>query len=147
MHSFQMFIVVSETRIWKLVVRALLINIIHDWAKATDGTGDCVRVFVLDYKKAFDLIDHTLLLEKLSCYDINPYIISLIAVFLSDRQQRVKLVNDCYSEWESISAGGTRGDVDDRPSLEKCLENTVDGIFCYKHKTMQNVIGLYITGR
>ena len=46
---------------------------------------------VLDYKKAFDLIDHSLLMIKLSDYDINPYIINWIGDFLSNRFQRVKL--------------------------------------------------------
>jgi hypothetical protein len=56
----------------------------HNWAKATDGTGNDVRVFVMDYKKAFDLIDHKLLMAKLSNYSINPYIINWIGDFLSN---------------------------------------------------------------
>ena len=67
-----------------------LIGMFHNWSHALDGTGDCVGAFVLDYKKAFDLIDHSLLMAKLLQYDINPYIINWIAAFLSKRQQRVK---------------------------------------------------------
>ena len=38
----------------------------HNWAKATDGTGNDVRVFVMDFPKAFDLVDHKLLMARLS---------------------------------------------------------------------------------
>lgn len=36
----------------------------HNWIKAIDGTGNTVRVVLFDYRKAFDLIDHHLLAEK-----------------------------------------------------------------------------------
>ena len=39
-----------------------LINLMHNWAQATDRTGNTVRIFALDYRNAFDLIDHSLLL-------------------------------------------------------------------------------------
>ena len=86
-----------------------LIDMFHNWTRALDGTGNCVRAFVLDYKKAFDLIDHSLLMAKLLQYDINPYIINWIAAFFSKRQQRVKLGNDRFSEWRSVRAGILQG--------------------------------------
>ena len=42
----------------------VLINIVREWAEATDGTGDAVRVVLFDYLKAFDLIDHRILARK-----------------------------------------------------------------------------------
>ena len=36
---------------------------VHDWAKATDGIRSAVRIVLLNYKKAFDLIDHRILAE------------------------------------------------------------------------------------
>ena len=59
---------------------------------------------MLDYKKAFDLIDHSLLMIKFSDYDINPYIINWIGDFLSNR-----LKEDCFSEWQSVPAGAPQG--------------------------------------
>ena len=85
------------------------INLMHNWAQATDGTGNTVRIFALDYRKAFDLIDRSLLLSKLSAYNINPYIINWITAFLKDRKQRVKLAHDCLSEWGSVRAGVPQG--------------------------------------
>lgn len=46
------------------------INMVHSWAKHTDGTGSTVRVVLFDYRKAFDLIDHALLAGKLLALDI-----------------------------------------------------------------------------
>ena len=34
-----------------------LIGMVHKWLEATDGNGATVRVFLFDYRKAFDLID------------------------------------------------------------------------------------------
>ncbi|XP_068707894.1 uncharacterized protein [Montipora foliosa] len=47
----------------KLSTAQALISMVHEWARATDGTGAAVRVVLLDYKKAFDLIDHQILLS------------------------------------------------------------------------------------
>ena len=86
-----------------------LINLIHQWSKATDGTSSDVRVLIMDYRKAFYLIDHSLLITKLKGYSINPCIINWICDFLMDRQQRVKMENDIYSEWKDVVAGVLQG--------------------------------------
>ena len=86
-----------------------LVNLTHQWLKATDGTGSDVRILIMDYKKAFDMIDHNLLISKLKRLEINPHIINWICDFLSNRQQRVKLNNDIFSEWKEILAGVPQG--------------------------------------
>ena len=86
-----------------------LINLVHQWSKATDGMSSDVRVLIIDYRKAFYLIDHSLLITKLKTYGINPYIINWICDFLTNRQQRVKLASDLYSEWKDVVAGVPQG--------------------------------------
>ena len=49
--------------------------------------------------KQGDLIDHNILVRKLSDYDIPNHSLCRIADFLLDRRQRVKLAQDCFSEW------------------------------------------------
>ena len=49
--------------------------------------------------KQGDLIDHNILVRKLSDYDIPNHSLCWIADFLLDRRQRVKLAQDCFSEW------------------------------------------------
>lgn len=77
-----------------------LLSIVHSWTKHTDGTGSTVRVLLFDYRKAFDLIDHTILARKLMALDIPSGILCWKIVFLKDRKQlqRVKLEQDCKSE-------------------------------------------------
>jgi hypothetical protein len=71
--------------------------------------GSEVRVILMDYKKAFDLIDHNLLMCKLKSYGINPYILNWIHDFLSDSKQRVKLEDDIFSSWDEVLAGVPQG--------------------------------------
>ena len=63
----------------------------------------------MDYRKAFDLIGHSLLFTKLKGCSINPCIINWICDFLMYRQQRVKMENDIYSEWKDVVAGVPQG--------------------------------------
>jgi hypothetical protein len=86
-----------------------LISIVHNLAKATNGSGTLVRIVLFDYRKAFDLIDHHILVAKLHTLDIPPEIIIWVSDFLTNRQQRVKLASDCYSEWAAVPAGVPQG--------------------------------------
>jgi hypothetical protein len=85
-----------------------LISMVHVWTKYTDGNGSTVRVVLFDYKKAFDLIDHTILIGKLKKLDLRYEIICWIVAFLKCRKQRIKLANDCKSEWINVPAGVPR---------------------------------------
>ena len=42
-----------------------LISMLHSWSLGTHGNGATVRTLLLDYRKAFDLIDHSILVRKL----------------------------------------------------------------------------------
>ena len=75
---------------------------IHKWSKATDAPGVAVRVLLLDYRKAFDLIDHNILVGKISQLRIPPGVARWICDFLMNRKQRVKLPGDIFSEWENV---------------------------------------------
>ena len=76
-----------------------LISMFHCWSEATDGNGSSIRTVFLDYKKAFDLIDHTILIAKLYSFGVNPCIVNRIIDFLRNRWQRVKVNENCFSDW------------------------------------------------
>ena len=86
-----------------------LIHMLHNWSKETDGNGATVRAILFDYKKAFDLIDHRILVEKLCRLNLPTRIINWIIDFLSNRFQRIKLSEGCYSEWGSVPSGVPQG--------------------------------------
>ena len=49
-----------------------LISMLNHWFEGNDGTGAHVRAALLDYKKAFDLVDHNLLIAKLQSLGVKP---------------------------------------------------------------------------
>jgi hypothetical protein len=68
-----------------------LISMLHSWNKSTDGNGSTNRVMLFDFRKAFDMIDHRILSDKLTNYDIPKTILHWILDFITGRSQRVKL--------------------------------------------------------
>ena len=46
-----------------------LIIMLDSWLKSTDGSGATTSAVLFDFRKAFDLIDHHVLAQKLSWYD------------------------------------------------------------------------------
>ena len=85
-----------------------LISMFHHWLRATDGSGTSVRTALLDFGKAFDLVDHNILVGKLHTLGVKPTAINWIIDLLKDRKQRVKL-NGVYSDWLNVPAGVPQG--------------------------------------
>jgi hypothetical protein len=82
---------------------------LHNLAKATDGTGNSVRVLLVDYSKAIHLIDHSILINKIRQLPIPIYVINWLISFLCGRKQRVKLAGDCVSELGNVPSGVPQG--------------------------------------
>ena len=70
-----------------------LVEMTHKWYEATDVLNTYVRVVMLDFSKAFDLINHHILLDKLITNGVPAHIVRWIAAFLLDRHQQVKIGN------------------------------------------------------
>ena len=64
----------------------------------------------IDYKKAFDLKDHGLLLEKLKAYGVCDNELELLRSCLSGRTQYVH-INGCHSSPRTVSAGVPQGSI------------------------------------
>ena len=86
----------------------VLVELVHMWYKATDKLNSYVRVVMLDFSKAFDLINHHLLLDKLQSYGLPAHILRWMATFLLDRTQRVKIGNE-YSHSGHPNGGVPQG--------------------------------------
>ena len=64
----------------------------------------------LDYAKAFDRVDHRLLILKMKKYHFHPMLICWISSFLSDRTQEV-VINGTHSCRKEIISGVPQGTV------------------------------------
>ena len=62
----------------------------------------------MDLSKAFDTLNHNLLIAKLGAYGFERDSLSFMKSYLKDRQQRVR-VNNSFSSWEKIIAGVLQG--------------------------------------
>ena len=77
---------------------------IHNWLSALDESGHYLSSCVLDFSKAFDRIDHSIIIQKIIAMGVRPSLIPWICSFLTDRHQRVK-IQDNVSDWLYVCAG------------------------------------------
>ena len=86
-----------------------LINMIDSWLNAMDK-GKIIGVVLVDFKKAFDLVDHRILLNKLDIYGIKDETLMWFSTYLSNRRQQVS-VNNTMSDFKQISYGVPQGSI------------------------------------
>ena len=67
----------------------------HRWYEATGILNTYVHVVMLDFRKAFDLINHHILLEKLTNSGLPRHVVRWIGAFLLDRKQKVVIGSNC----------------------------------------------------
>ena len=70
--------------------------------------GDCVCAAFLDLRKAFDSLDHCILLGRLQKPGVTGVELRWFTDYLSGRMQRVKQ-NDRYSDWGLVLGGISQG--------------------------------------
>ena len=64
----------------------------------------------MDLSKAFDTINHDLLIAKLHAYGLDTNALKLMLSYLRNRHQRTK-VNGSFSDWEELLTGVPQGSV------------------------------------
>ena len=89
--------------------QTILLKMIEDWKQCID-TGKMVGTIAVDLSKAFDSLPHGLLIAKLSAYGVDLHSCKLLASYLYNRHQRVKL-GDVRSEWSAVTKGVPQGSV------------------------------------
>ena len=80
-----------------------LLNMIEKWRHALDK-GKKVGTIFMDLSKAFDTLNHNLLLAKLDAYGFSFNAIKFVQSYLSERFQRVN-INNNFNEWCKILLG------------------------------------------
>ena len=62
----------------------------------------------MDLSKAFDTLDHSLLLAKLEAYGFDSLSLEFMKNYPTNRKQRCK-VGNCFSVWRKITSGVPQG--------------------------------------
>ena len=86
-----------------------MLRLLEKWRVCLDNKG-IVGTILIDLSKAFDVIDHKLLIAKLAAYGFSKESLRLILSYLTSRKQRVKL-NQFFSEWYEILSGVPQGSI------------------------------------
>ncbi len=83
------------------------LSIIDQWARALDGEKS-VRVIFVDVTKAFDRVDHTLLLNEMLTLGALFFLVEWMYSFLKGHHHQVKINGPC-SKWRESTAGMPQG--------------------------------------
>ena len=82
---------------------------IETWKKHLDK-GEKIGVILMDLSKAFDTINHSLLLAKLDAYGFSRTSLKLMQNYLCNRQQRIS-INGSFSDWTEVITGVPQGSI------------------------------------
>ena len=85
-----------------------LLSIVNEISKSTDNSSTVVRMLLCDFSKAFDLVDHNILIDKLNNMGTHESLTRWAANFLHNRKQRVKIGSN-VSGVLSMKAGCPQG--------------------------------------
>ena len=86
-----------------------LVKLINDWMKCIDK-GDLVGALFIDFRKAFDLVDHSILLNKLALYKLNPSAIQWFKSYLCSRQQVIES-DKGLTDFTTVQSGVPQGSI------------------------------------
>ena len=121
-----------------------LISAVDDWQKNMDN-GKLTGVLFIDLRKAFDCVNHKVLLHKLRSYGVSDQAMSFFSSYLSNRSQTVNF-SGVLSEMKEINIGVPQGSIlgplffivhiNDYP---KCLKHST--VTMYADDTSQSVVG------
>ena len=86
-----------------------LLTMVENWRKTLDEGGETAAVLT-DLSKAFDCIDHNLLIAKLNAYGFEKRLLEFIHSYLTKCKQRAK-VDTAFSYWEMLFSGVLQGTI------------------------------------
>ena len=84
--------------------------VLHLILEALDSGSCSATLLFADFRKGFDLIDHTILLSKLHSCNLHPYLVRWITAFLQGRSQSVRIGSDS-SNIRPLNGGIPQGTI------------------------------------
>ena len=85
------------------------LKLIENLHNSLNSKFSAINIFI-DFQKAFDTLNHTILIKKLEAYGICHFPLKLIASYLQNRKQYVK-INNTFSSVGDITFGVPQGSV------------------------------------
>ena len=86
-----------------------LTSMIEKWKKHLDNNG-IAGALLMALSKAFDTLNHELLIAKLEAYGFDKDALAILLSYLSERWQRTK-INTSFSTWSDILSGVPQGSI------------------------------------
>ena len=86
-----------------------LLAMLEKWKRSVDSR-KAFGVKLTNLSKAFDSLDHALIIAKLNAYGLSLSALRLIHDYLSHRKQKTRL-NNSYSGWLAVMFGVTQGSI------------------------------------
>ena len=138
-----------------------LLNMTERWRKSLDEN-KFVAIFFLDFRKAFDCLDHQVIMRKLSACGVSGNLYQWISSYLEERQQKT-VVNGVVSENEYVQTGAPQGSLlgprlfsltaNDLPDVSNdheedlfaddttgtCVSDTIDTVFIKAQKMVDDI--------
>ena len=131
-----------------------LLSVLQPIYQALDDGRHYARILLIDFSKAFDHIDHKIVLQKLSTNGVDSTVVNWFHGFLTERKQRVK-IGQFQSDWKVVTGGVPQGtlsgpqlflhmvsDLQTETSMVKYVDDTtlVEVSPCDKPSTLQNAL-------
>ena len=113
----------------------VLLDFLEDWSRAGECRLKYGAVFA-DLSKAFDCLPHPLLLAKLYYYGASKESTNLLASYLCDRKQKVKVASE-FSSWKTIKKGVPQGSILGQV-IFNCFMNDIFSDITSKNSTLFN---------
>ena len=82
---------------------------IESW-RVLQNKGQKVSVIIMDLSKAFDSLNHKLLIKKLQGYSFDKKSLSFIESYFTNGKQRTK-IGDSFSKYQRIITGVPQGSI------------------------------------
>ncbi len=100
--------------------QSILLKAVEDWRMALDE-GKYVGAILMDISKAFEVIPHGLLIDKLHAYGCDENVLNLMLICLADRKQRTT-IGTSRSDWKTLNKGLPQGSLS-RPHMFNIFMN------------------------
>ncbi len=126
-----------------------LVRFAHNWYSAMENHGNVVRIIFLDFREAFDLIDHNKLLQNFEKVGVRPALLAWLGSYLQGRSQVTK-VGNTFSDPAYIKGGVPQGSkigplafivyINDLPSVVQSSDDNSDTVSMFMDDTTMSEV-------